>query len=291
MTITRCLSFVAGLFGAVLSLGLLPVVAIAGEGLPYDWQTGFQKAYSPTMERITTFNDWLFILISVIVIFVLALLVYVMWRFSETKNPNPSRTTHNTLIEVIWTVVPAVILVLVAIPSFKLLYFADSNPDAELTVKAIGRQWYWSYEYPDNGNFIFDSYMVADGDLKPGEPRLLQTDTAMVIPVDTPVRLLITASDVLHAFAMPSMGLKLDAVPGRINETWVQATETGIYYGQCSELCGTDHSYMPIMLKVVSKADYDEWVKQAQEEYARVEEPAAPAESPEQPVQLAERSE
>ncbi len=269
MTTSRCLSYVAAPFAAAFGLGLLPALARAGEGLPKPWQTGFQPSYSPTMEQITVFNDWLLILIIAIVVFVLALLVYVIWRFSEAKNPTPSRTTHNTLVEVIWTVVPAVILVLMVVPSFKLLYFADSNPDAEMTIKAIGRQWYWSYEYPDDGNFTFDSYMVPTDELKPGEPRLLQTDTAVVLPVDTPIRLLITASDVLHAFAMPSMGIKLDAVPGRINETWVQATEEGIYYGQCSELCGTGHSYMPIMIKAVTKQAFEAWVKQAQEEFAR----------------------
>ena len=299
MTTSRCLSVVAGLFAAAFGLSLLPSLARAGEGIAQPWQTGFQPSYSPTMEQIAELNHWLLILICAIVVFVLALLVYVMWRFSEAKNPTPSKTTHNTVIEIIWTVVPVIILVIIVVPSFKLLYFADSNPDAEMTIKAIGRQWYWSYEYPDDGNFTFDSYMVPDDELQPGQPRLLATDTALVIPVETPVRLLITASDVLHSFAMPSMGLKLDGVPGRINETWVEATEEGIYYGQCSELCGTGHSYMPIMLKVVSKEAYKEWVKQAQEEYAQVDQPSAPVKSaapvetdqPDQPVRLADRSE
>ena len=249
MTISRRLSLVAGLFGVAAGLSLPRAAAWAGEGIATPWQTGFQPAYSPTMERITAFKrhpvsaDQLHRRLrpGPADLRHLALL--------RGQEPDPSRTTHNTLIEVIWTVVPAVILVLVAIPSFKLLYFADSNPDAELTIKAIGRQWFWSYEYPDDGNFTFDSYMLQDDELEPGQPRLLQTDTAVVMPVDTPVRLLITASDVLHSFAIPSMGIKLDGVPGRVNETWVQATEEGTYYGQCSELCGTGHSYMPIMVQ------------------------------------------
>jgi cytochrome c oxidase subunit 2 len=209
-----------------------------------------------------------------------------VWRYSETRNPTPSKTTHNTLIEVIWTVMPVIILVVIAVPSFKLLYYADRIEDAEMTVKAIGRQWYWSYEYPDHGDFTFDAYMVPDEDLEAGQPRLLQTDTAVVLPVDTRIRILVTASDVLHSFAMPSMGIKLDAVPGRVNETWVQINDEGMYYGQCSEICGKDHSYMPIMIKAVSKAAFAEWVEQAKQEFAREDGPVDTAE-PAAPVRIA----
>jgi len=247
---------------------------------PLPWQVDFQPAASPTMAQITEFNNLLLVIIVAIVVFVLALLLYVIVRFSEKRNPTPSKTTHNTTIEVLWTVIPVIILVIVAIPSFKLLYFADRAEDAEMTIKAIGRQWYWSYEYPDHGNFTFDANMVPDDELEPGQPRLLQTDNAIVLPVDTRIRILVTASDVLHNFAMPSMGLKLDGVPGRINETWVTINGEGTYYGQCSELCGTGHSYMPIMIKAVSKAEFSRWAEQAKEEFARVEEPAAPATVP-----------
>jgi cytochrome c oxidase subunit 2 len=274
---------------AILTATLAAAAALSGPLLaaqPQPWQMGFQPAVSPTMERIQSFHDLLLVIITLISVFVLGLLVYVVWRFSEKRNPTPSKTTHNTLIEVIWTVVPVIILVIIAVPSFKLIYYADQIEDADMTLKAIGRQWYWSYEYPDHGNFTFDAYMVADDELEDGQPRLLQTDTAVVLPVDTRIRLLLTASDVIHAFAMPSMGLKLDAVPGRVNETWLQINEEGTYYGQCSEICGTGHAYMPIMIKAVSKEAFAEWVEQAKEEYARVDEPADVAD-PAAPVRLA----
>ena len=238
---------------------------------------GFQPAASPTMERIDSFNDLLFVVIAVIVVFVLGLLLYVMWRFNERRNPTPSKTTHNTLLEVLWTTIPVIILVIIAVPSFKLLYFADRVEEAEMTFKAIGRQWYWSYEYPDHGNFTFDANMIPEDELQEGQPRLLATDNAVVLPIDTDIRILITASDVIHNFAVPAFGLKLDAVPGKVNETWVRITAEGTYYGQCSELCGTGHAYMPIMVEAVSKDAFAAWVKTAQEEFARVDEPEAPA--------------
>ena len=266
------------LTAALLSTAFLSLggVALASEPVPY--QLGLQPAVTPVAERIAEFHDLLLVIITLITLFVLALLLYVMWRFSEKRNPNPSKTTHNTLIEVLWTVVPIIILVGIAVPSFRLLYFAETIPESELTVKAIGRQWYWSYEYPDNGHFTFDAYMVADEDLQPGQPRLLTTDNAMVLPVDTNIRFQITASDVLHNFAMPSFGLKLDAVPGRLNEIWtyVPAEYAGqTFYGQCSELCGTGHAYMPIMVKMVTKEEFAAWAEQALQEYGQVDEPAA----------------
>jgi cytochrome c oxidase subunit 2 len=245
--------------------------ALAADGGPVDWQIGFRPAASPTAEEIHWFNDFILLpVITVIVVFVMALLVYVMWRFSEKRNPTPSKTTHNTAIEVLWTAVPLMMLFIIAIPSFKLLYFADRVEEADMTLKATGLQWYWSYQYPDHGGFEFDAYMVPDEDLQEGQKRLLDTDNAVVLPVDTNIRLLITASDVLHSFALPAMGIKLDAVPGQVNETWVRINEEGTYYGQCSELCGTGHSYMPIMVKAVSKAAFEDWVAEAQEEFAAV---------------------
>ncbi len=262
---------------ALAAVGLL-AVGTAGAAEPQPWQMGFQPAASPVMEEIHTFNNLLLWIISAIVVFVLGLLLYVMWRFSEKRNPTPSKTTHNTLIEVVWTVVPVIILVIIAIPSFRLLYFTDRDPEneIEMTIKAIGHQWYWSYEYPDHGNFTFDAYMVADEDLEGDQLRLLTTDNAVVLPVDTNIRILVTASTVLHNFAMPSMGLKMDGVPGRINETWVRITREGTFYGQCSELCGTGHAFMPIMIQAVSKDAFAQWVEEAKEEFARVEEPDAP---------------
>ena len=271
-------------------LGALVLTGPALAGQPVDWKTGFQPAATPTMERISSFNDLLLVIIVLIVIFVLALLLYVMWRFSEKRNPTPSKTSHNTLLEVLWTGIPVIILVAIAVPSFKLLYFADRIEEADMTIKAIGRQWYWSYEYPDDGNFTFDSYMLADDELAEGQPRLLATDNPVVLPIDTNIRVLVTASDVLHNFAVPSFGVKLDGVPGRINETWFKILREGKYYGQCSELCGTGHSYMPIEIHAVSKEAYAAWVQQAQEEFARVEQPegapTGPAAEPD--VRLAE---
>ena len=196
------------------------------------------------------------------------------WRFNAKANPQPTRTTHNTVLEVAWTVVPILILVVIAIPSFKLLYYQDRSPDAEMTIKAIGHQWYWSYEYPDHGNFTFDAFMKYDESLEEGEPRLLATDTKVVLPVDTDIRLLITADDVLHSWAIPAFGVKQDGVPGRIAEKWVRIQQPGVYYGQCSELCGVNHGFMPIEVHAVSKEEYEAWVVEAQEMYAKVGEPA-----------------
>ena len=204
-------------------------------------------------------------------LFVTGLLVYVMVRFRESRNPVPSKTAHNTTIEVLWTVLPVLILVGIAIPSFRLLYLQDRVENPEMTIKAIGRQWYWSYEYPDNGNFTFDAYMVKDADLKPGQMRLLEVDNAVVVPVDTNVRLYTTASDVLHAWTIPAFGIKVDAVTGRLNESWFRVTKPGTYYGQCSELCGVGHAFMPITVKAVSKEEFTQWVAEAQGKFSKAD--------------------
>jgi cytochrome c oxidase subunit 2 len=238
---------------------------------PEPWQLGFQPPATPVMERIESFHHLLLWLITLISIFVLALLAYVCMRFRASRSTTPSRRTHHTLLEIAWTAVPVLILVVIAIPSFKLLYYEDVIPEAELTIKAIGHQWYWSYEYPDNGDFTFDAYLVADADLEPGQLRLLTTDNRIVLPVDTNVHVLVTATDVLHAWAVPAFGVKIDAVPGRINEIWFRIEEPGIYYGQCSELCGDYHGFMPIMVEAVSKDEFEAWTEQAQEEFARAD--------------------
>ena len=261
-----------------IHLGWLAVVAallLAGSpalaAQPEPWQLGFQPPATPTMEEIDALHDLLMWIITLISVFVLGLLGYACVRYRASRHPTPARRTHHTLLEIAWTAVPVLILVVIAIPSFKLLYFMDRTQDAEMTLKAIGRQWYWSYEYPDQGNFTFDANMVADADLQPGQPRLLATDTAVVLPVDTNIRLLATASDVIHSWGMPAFGIKLDAIPGKINETWMRIQEPGTYYGQCSELCGDYHGFMPIMVKAVSKEEFEAWTKQAQEEYARAD--------------------
>ncbi len=268
MAIVGRIGAFAGVFCLAASL-----TGAAGADQPRDWQLGLQPAASTTMERVVDLHDLLMVVITLITVFVVVLLLYVMFRFSERRNPTPSKTTHNTVIEVLWTTVPVIILVIIAIPSFKLLYYADRVEDAEMTIKAIGHQWYWSYEYPDHGDFTFDGIMLSDDEREEGQPRLLATDTFVVLPIDTKIRLLVTADDVLHAFAMPAFGIKLDANPGKINETWMEITREGTYYGQCSEICGAGHSYMPIAIKAVSKAAFDEWVGQAQEEYARAGKP------------------
>jgi cytochrome c oxidase subunit 2 len=247
----------------VLGLG----AALAATGQPEPWQLGLQKGATPVMDDIIWFHDFLLWLIGAITLFVLALLVIVAVKFNARSNPVPSRTTHNTTIEVIWTVVPVLILVTIAVPSFRLLFLQLNTPKADVTVKATGKQWFWSYSYPDS-KFEFDSLMVQTKDLKPGQPRLLAVDNEMVVPVGKVVRVLTTGADVIHAFAIPSFGIKIDAIPGRINETWFKAEREGMYYGQCSELCGKDHAFMPIAIHVVSDRDYTAWLEQAKKKYA-----------------------
>ncbi len=236
--------------------------ALAATGEPSPWAMGLQQAASPVMDRITWFHNFLLVVITLVTVFVLALLVIVMVRFNARANPTPSRTTHNALIEVIWTIAPVVILLCIAVPSFRLLFLELDPPKADLTVKATGKQWYWSYNYPDNGNFEFDSLLVEDKDLKPGQPRLLTVDNEMVVPVNKVVHVLVTGADVIHSFAVPSFGIKIDAVPGRLNDTWFTATSEGRFHGQCSELCGKDHAFMPITVRVVNDAEFAAWVEQ-----------------------------
>jgi cytochrome c oxidase subunit 2 len=259
--------FRSALIGGMVTL-LSSAAAFANQ--PRDWQLGLQDPATDNMSFIVQFNDFLLILMTAICVFVLGLMLYVMVRFRAGRNPTPSKTSHNTLVEVIWTVLPILILVVIAIPSFRLLYMQRVIPEAELTVKAVGYQWYWGYEYPDNGDFAFDSLMLDD-EARGDQPRLLATDTALVVPVGTIVRVVVTAADVLHAFAVPAFGIKIDAVPGRLNETWFKAEKTGTFYGQCSELCGIRHAFMPIRVEVVEKDAFAAWVEQAKEEYAALD--------------------
>ena len=242
--------------------------AFAGLGQPTPWQLGLQDAASPVMEEIASFHNYVLWIVTAITIFVLALLVIIIVRFNARANPTPSRTTHNTLLEVMWTIVPVVILVAIAIPSFRLLFTELDVPAVDLTIKATGKQWYWSYAYPDNGNFEFDSLIVADKDLKADQPRLLTVDNEMVVPVNKVVHVLVTGADVIHSFAVPSFGIKIDAVPGRINDTWFKATIQGTFHGQCSELCGKNHAFMPITVRVTDDKDFAAWAVQAKQKYA-----------------------
>ncbi|MDA7573250.1 cytochrome c oxidase subunit II [Candidatus Pelagibacter sp.] len=241
----------------------------ASANQPKEWQLGFQNAASESMRDIVNFhNNLLLPIIIAISVFVLFLMIYACIRFRASRNPNPSKTTHNVAVEVLWTLIPCLILIVMAVPSFKMLYKQDTIPKAEVTIKAIGYQWYWGYEYPDE-NIIFESYMVKEEDLKENQPRLLAVDNEVVVPVNKVVKVLITANDVLHAWALPAFGVKRDAVPGRINETWFKAEKVGTYYGQCSELCGIQHAFMPITVRVVSEEDYAEWLSGAKIKFAK----------------------
>lgn len=241
--------------------------ASAAEGMASPWQLGFQVAATPIAENMHTFHNFLLVIISVITLFVLGLMVYAIVRFNERKNPTPSRTTHNTLLEVVWTAVPVLILIVIAIPSFRLLFAQYDFPKEDLTIKAIGNQWYWTYEYPDQ-KLTFDSLMVEEADLKPGQPRLLTVDNEVVVPVNKNVHVLVTAADVIHNWAMPAFGIKTDAVPGRLVKTWFRATKTGTFHGQCSELCGQRHAFMPITVRVVSEEEFAAWLETAKTKFA-----------------------
>jgi cytochrome c oxidase subunit 2 len=264
-------NILAGVTALLCLFAAVSADALAG-GQPVPWQVGFQDAASPLMAEINSFHNMLLVIISVIALFVLGLLLYVMVRFNAKANPTPSQTTHNTVLEVLWTVVPIVILTLIAIPSFKLLYYQNTIPESDMTIKAIGSQWYWTYEYPDEG-FEFDALPVDKADIGPDQIYLLSADNDIVVPVGKIVRVIVTANSVIHAFAVPSLGVKIDAVPGRLNETWFYINEPGMYYGQCSEICGTGHSFMPIAIRAVSQADYDAWLTTARAEFASIESP------------------
>jgi cytochrome c oxidase subunit II len=252
--------------GAALMTG---GTAHAELGQPAPWEYKLQESGSVVMDNIEWFHNLLLILITVITLFVLALLIIVMVKFNAKANPVPSRTTHNTLIEVAWTLIPVLILVTIAVPSFRLLFLELDIPKADLTIKATGKQWYWSYTYPDNGKFEFDSLLACDETRKKcTEPRLLTVDNEIVVPVNKVVRVQTTGADVIHSFAVPAFGIKIDAIPGRLNETWFKAEKVGMYYGQCSELCGKDHAYMPIAVRVVEDKDFTAWVEAAKKKYA-----------------------
>ena len=259
------------IFKIISFLSLAFFYGPASANQPKEWQLGFQKAASKGMEDIVWFHDYMLLPITTAIMgFVLFLILYACVRFRASRNPVASTTSHNTLIEVLWTLVPCLILVVLAVPSFKLLYEQDTIPKADVTIKAVGYQWYWGYEYPDE-NIIFDSYLVDEKDLKENQPRLLTVDNEIYVPVNKVVKVMITANDVLHAWALPSFGVKRDAVPGRINETWFKADRTGTYYGQCSELCGIKHAFMPITVNVVTEDEYKIWLEEAKQKFAKEE--------------------
>ncbi|WP_449254926.1 cytochrome c oxidase subunit II [Bosea sp. (in: a-proteobacteria)] len=267
---------------ALAAIALANAPALAGTGMPSPWQINLQGAATPVAEFIHWFHDWVNIIIFSVTIFVLVLLIYVVFRFNEKANPVPSKTTHNALIEVVWTVIPVLILVVIAIPSFRLLKLQLEVPQADMTIKVTGKQWYWSYEYAqENGNFGFDSLMldekaraeaISTNKIAAAEaPRLLAVDNEAVVPVGKIVRVQVTGADVIHKFTVPSFGIKIDAIPGRLNETWFKAEREGIYYGQCSFICGQNHAYMPIAFRVVSPERYAAWLNEAKQKFANAE--------------------
>jgi cytochrome c oxidase subunit 2 len=277
MLVFKRLGALAASIGALLWCTGMAMAEMAAPvaGQPTPWQLGFQPSATPIMEEIASFHHYLLIIIALISAFVLALLLTVIVRFNARANPTPSRTTHNTLLEVAWTFVPVVILVLIAIPSFRLLFNqltipAMSAENGDVTIKAVGKQWFWTYSYPDHGDFEFDSILVRDtAKLRPDQPRLLGVDNELYVPVNKTIRVLTTGADVIHAFAVPSFGIRIDSIPGRINETWFRPTREGIYYGQCSELCGRDHAYMPIAVRVVSEEAFKTWAEGMRKKFAR----------------------
>ena len=249
-----------------LMANLFNHVVFASNPLP--WQLNFQEAASPVMNEIYHFHNFLLLVSFAIVAFVIFLIGYVVLRFNSKANPIPAKFTHNVAIEVVWTAIPILILVIIAIPSFRILKTAEHIPNSDMTIKVVGSQWFWTYSYPDYENIEFDSYMIPDADLKPGQLRLLEVDNRIVIPQGATVKFLITAADVIHSFAVPALGLKMDAVPGRVNETWTRIDKKGVYYGQCSELCGIQHGFMPIAIEVVSKEEFEQWLVRAKNKFA-----------------------
>lgn len=271
----------AGLLGlaALLAAFGAPAAALAQEamvGAPEPWGMGLQASGGPIKDAISSFNTLVFWIMVGITVFVAGLLVYVIWRFRAEANPNPSRTSHNTTLEIAWTVVPVLILVVIAIPSFRLIYYQDRTVDADLTINVQGRQWYWHYGYPDNGNFTFDSYPVQTEDLRAGQMRNLEVDNPVVIPVGANVRVLTTGQDVIHSFFVPSLGVQRYAIPGRTLETWMRADRPGTFYGQCNQICGVNHWFMPIVVRAVPQAEYEAWVAQARTNFAQGLPPGPP---------------
>src|SRR6266404_6648102 len=271
---------------AVLSLAAIGSAAIAAvawaEG-PQPWQLGMQPPATPVKDRLSAFHDELLVIITLITIFVLGLLLYVIVRFHHQRNPVPTRTSHHTVIEMLWTVVPVLILVMIAIPSFKLMYYMDRVPDPEMTIKVTGHQWYWSYEYPDQAGLAFDSNLIPEADLKPGQKRLLAVDNPLVVPVDTTIRVLITGTDVIHSWFMPSFGVQEYAIVGRLNESWMKIEHEGTYYGQCNQICGVNHAFMPIKVVAVAKDAFPRWVEDAKKKFVHGEGALRVAAAPEVP--------
>jgi cytochrome c oxidase subunit II len=265
-------AFTAALLAVV---GAFAITTAAAAAEPQPWQIGMQPAATPVREHLSALHDELLVIITLITLFVLSLLVYAMWRFSAKRHPVPTRTSHNTVIEMLWTVIPVLILVIIAIPSFKLMYYMDRVPDPEMTIKVTGHQWYWSYEYPDQDGLAFDSNIIPENELKPGQKRLLDVDNPLVVPADTVIRVQITGTDVIHSWFVPSFGVQEYAIVGRLNESWMKIEHEGTYYGQCNQICGVNHAFMPIKIEAMSKDAFQQWLADAKKKFARHEDGAA----------------
>jgi len=255
----------------VFALGLIGIATAAATWAaePKPWELGFQPPATPVKDRLSAFHDELLVIITLIAVFVLGLLVYVMWRFNHRRHPVPTRTSHNTVIEMLWTVVPVLILIIIAIPSFKLMYYMDRVPNPEMTIKVTGHQWYWSYEYPDQGGLAFDSNIIPDDQLKAGQKRLLDVDNPLVVPAETIIRVQVTGTDVIHSWFVPSFGVQEYAIVGRLNESWMKIEQPGIYYGQCNQICGVNHAFMPIKVEAMPKDAFQRWLIDAKKKFAR----------------------
>jgi cytochrome c oxidase subunit 2 len=260
--------------GWVFSLSASPFAWAQGVvGAPQPWEMGMQRSYGPIKDRVIELHNLVLLIITIITLFVGGLLIWVMIRYNSKRNPIPSQTSHNTILEIAWTVIPVLILVVIAIPSFRLIYYQDRTPDPDMTIKVTGHQWYWEYSYPDEGNLDIESRYVHDEDLKPGQLRLLDVDNQLVIPVGKKIRILTSSSDVIHAFFIPAFGVQRYAIPGRTIETWMEADQVGTFYGECNQICGQDHSRMPISVKALSAADFKTWVEGAKKSAAAADHP------------------
>ena len=259
--------------GLCVGATVLMMAGAAGAAEPQPWQLGLQPPAGSIAEKATSLHNLLLVIITAISLFVLALLVYTCVRFRQSANPNPSKTSHNAVIEVLWTVIPVLILVVIAVPSFRLLYYMDKTKDTEMVIKITGNQWYWNYNYPDE-QLTFDSYIIDESELEPGQRRMLEVDYPMVVPAGTRIKLLVTGNDVMHSFFVPSLAVQTYSVIGRVNEAWIDVPEgTNTYYGQCNQICGVNHAYMPIVVKALEKDEYEAWLAEAKKEFASVETP------------------
>jgi cytochrome c oxidase subunit 2 len=251
---------------AGLAAATLTTAALAAEPVP--WGLGMQPAASPVKAAIGSLHDLLLVIITLITLFVLGLLAYVVWRFDARRNPTPSRTSHNTLLEVAWTAIPVLILVVIAVPSFRLIYFQDRAQQADMTVNVVAHQWYWSYGYPDQADLRFDSRMLPREEIKPGQRWLLEVDNEMVVPAGKNIRVLVTSNDVIHSWFIPALGVQKYGIPGRTIETWFRADRPGTYYGQCNQICGIQHAYMPAVVRAVPEAEFTAWLEEAKRKFA-----------------------